>query len=146
MQSVKEFSKALKHHFLTEALSLLYHVFQHQQCNNGHPATRSDNCATWHILLSCYTAADAEAAGRQPTLSDIQLNPNPHSWSKTAHVLYIDSPAGTGFSYTPGESSYHTNDDKTIDDLEAFVEGFFKEHPWLQRQPLYIAGSCGPWV
>lgn len=85
--------------------------------------------------------AAAEAGGRQPSLQDIQLHPNPHSWSRTAHVLYIDSPAGTGFSYTPGESTYHTDDDRTIRDLESFVAGFFQEHAWLREQPLYIAGK-----
>jgi carboxypeptidase C (cathepsin A) len=93
-----------------------------------------------HIQHSPYTGA--EAAGRDATLADIQLNPNPFSWSKTAHMVYIDSPAGTGFSYTPGDESYYTSDDKTIADLVVFVEGFFEEHPWLTQQPLYVAGKC----
>lgn len=58
-------------------------------------------------------------------------------------MLYIDSPAGTGFSYTPGETSYHSSDDKAIRDLEVFLRGFFEEHPWLKQQPLYIAGEHG---
>jgi serine carboxypeptidase-like clade 1 len=56
-------------------------------------------------------------------------------------MVYIDSPAGTGFSYTPGEVGYYTSDDKTIEDLVVFVAGFFDEHPWLVRQPLYVAGE-----
>lgn len=88
-----------------------------------------------------FLPAAAEAAGREPSLHDIQLHPNPYSWSKTVHVLYIDSPAGTGFSYTPGEAAYHTDDDKTIRDLEVFVEGFFQQHAWLRQQPLYVAGG-----
>jgi hypothetical protein len=91
-------------------------------------------------LRAFFHGAAAEAAGREATLRDIQLTQNPHSWSKTAHIVYIDSPAGTGFSYTPGQDSYHTDDDKTIEDLEVFVAGFMQEHPWLSRQPLYIAG------
>jgi hypothetical protein len=91
------------------------------------------------LFLSHATAA--ESAGREATLKDIQLTQNPHSWSKTAHIVYIDSPAGTGFSHTPDQRVYHTDDDKTIQDLEVFVAGFFEEHPWLRRQPLYIAGE-----
>lgn len=98
-------------------------------------------CSLMLHHIQCNRHAGAEAAGRDATLADIQLNPNPYSWSKTAHVVYIDSPAGTGFSYTPGEETYYTSDDKTIDDLVVFVAGFFDEHPWLARQPLYVAGK-----
>jgi serine carboxypeptidase-like clade 1 len=86
--------------------------------------------------------AGADAAGRTPTLSDIQLNPNPHSWSKTASVLYIDSPAGTGFSYAEKPSDYVTNDKMTIDDLEVFVARFFEQYKQLQQLQLYIAGGA----
>lgn len=104
---------------------------------------RQPLCAVCPACLpACLHFAAAEAAGREATLQDIKLTPNPNSWSKTAHIVYIDSPAGTGFSYTPGQDSYHTDDDKTVEDLEVFVAGFMEEHPWLSRQPLYIAGVC----
>lgn len=77
-------------------------------------------------------------------MKDIQLTQNPYSWSKTAHIVYIDSPAGTGFSHTPGQRVYHTDDDKTIQDLEVFVAGFFEVYPRLRQQPLIIAGELGP--
>jgi carboxypeptidase C (cathepsin A) len=64
-------------------------------------------------------------------------------------VLYIDSPAGTGFSYTPGQQGPYTTDDgATIGDLQVLVAGFFRQHPELARLPLYIAGgeAGGGWT
>jgi serine carboxypeptidase-like clade 1 len=91
-------------------------------------------------VLHC-TAAGADAHSKTPTLSDIQLNPNPHSWSKTATVLYIDSPAGTGFSYADKPSGYVTNDTMTIDDLEVFLARFLEQYRQLRQLQLYIAGA-----
>jgi hypothetical protein len=93
------------------------------------------------VLHVLFCAAGADAARKTPTLSDIQLNPNPHSWSKTASVLYIDSPAGTGFSYAVKPSDYVTNDKMTIDDLEVFVAQFYEQYKQLRQLQLYIAGE-----
>lgn len=89
------------------------------------------------LFYGCFTGTSASTA----TLEDIVLNPNPYSWSKTANVLYIDSPAGTGMSYSKVTNDYATDDDRTIDDLEYFVERFFKEYPELKDLDLYIAGK-----
>ena len=42
-----------------------------------------------------------------------KLSSNPTSWNKLAHVLYIESPVETGFSYT-------TNYSRSIDDNSVF--------------------------
>jgi carboxypeptidase C (cathepsin A) len=90
-------------------------------------------------LLLCYCLCIAES--RSSNLEDILLTPNPHTWSKAAHVLYVDSPAGTGLSYTEGAASYTTNDTATIEDLYAFMVGWLEQYPEFKGRPLYLAGE-----
>lgn len=78
---------------------------------------------------------------RASNLEDILLTPNPYTWSKAAHVLYVDSPAGTGLSYTQGATSYATNDTATVEDLYAFLVGWLEQYPEFKGRPLYLAGE-----
>lgn len=75
--------------------------------------------------------------------ADVVLTPNPSSWSAAASVLYVDSPAGTGMSFTPGQRGpYSTNDTATIDDLEALLAGIMARYPHLAGLRLFIAGEA----
>jgi hypothetical protein len=71
--------------------------------------------------------AEAGAQGRERRLQQRQrqvlLDPNPYSWTKVATVIYVDSPAGSGMSYSGRpDVDYHTNDEYTIADLVLFLE------------------------
>ena len=37
---------------------------------------------------------------------------NPHRWTQNAHVLFIDNPVGTGYSFTEDEEGYPTDDEQ----------------------------------
>ncbi|KAJ0988983.1 hypothetical protein J5N97_007339 [Dioscorea zingiberensis] len=70
----------------------------------------------------------------------VKLISNPFSWSQIANIIYVDSPAGTGYSYADSDGDYITNDTKTVSDLYEFTLKFFAEYPEFLPNPLYLAG------
>lgn len=62
---------------------------------------------------------------------------NPYAWNQVANVLYMEQPAGVGFSYPAGP----TNDTVTAADTYDGLLQFFALHPDLQGRPFYIAGE-----
>ncbi|KAL6777510.1 hypothetical protein ACKKBF_B21775 [Auxenochlorella protothecoides x Auxenochlorella symbiontica] len=72
---------------------------------------------------------------------DIRLDDNPFSWSKSAHMLYVDSPAGVGMSYSDTRQDYVTNDTATTADLHHFLRLWLQEYPEHRETPFYVAGE-----
>ncbi|KAG2450264.1 hypothetical protein HYH02_004775 [Chlamydomonas schloesseri] len=73
---------------------------------------------------------------------EVVIEPNPFSWTKLATVIYVDSPAGAGMSYSGRpDVDYHTNDQYTIADLVTFLQGLTERYPELATAPFHIAGE-----
>ncbi|GAX75400.1 hypothetical protein CEUSTIGMA_g2844.t1 [Chlamydomonas eustigma] len=73
--------------------------------------------------------------------ADIVLEENPYSWSKVATMIYVDSPAGTGLSYSRKPQDYSTDNERTVEDLYSFLVELFTMMPELSYQGFYIAGE-----
>ena len=58
-------------------------------------------------------------------------------------MIYVDSPAGAGLSFSETSDDYNTNDTRTIDDLYTFLRRLMIIMPELAYQDLYIAGVFG---
>jgi len=71
--------------------------------------------------------------------SNNQLVPNPYSWNKRANVIYIDQPAGTGFSTTNKE--YVRDEAQVGREMVTFLTGFFAKLPHFAKNPFYIIGE-----
>ena len=73
------------------------------------------------------------------------LGMNNFSWHLLpAHVVFLDRPAGTGFSYfTPqsANASAWANDRVTALDTANFVKQLLQKHPWLCNREIFIAGE-----
>ena len=74
---------------------------------------------------------------------------NSESWNRKANVLYIEAPAGVGFSYSNTSSDYNTNDFKTANDNYNFLLGFYSVFPQFATNDLWVtgesyAGNYGP--
>ncbi|OIW01325.1 hypothetical protein TanjilG_10486 [Lupinus angustifolius] len=70
-----------------------------------------------------------------------KLHLNPYSWSKVSNIIYLDSPAGVGFSYSKNKSDYKTGDLKTAIDSHTFLLEWFKLYPEFLSNPLFLAGE-----
>ncbi|XP_037477663.1 serine carboxypeptidase-like 46 isoform X1 [Triticum dicoccoides] len=67
---------------------------------------------------------------------------NEYSWNKEANMLYLESPAGVGFSYSTDPSFYGgVGDSMTARDNLRFLEGWFAKFPQYKGRDLYIAGE-----
>ena len=67
---------------------------------------------------------------------------NDYSWNKKANVIYLESPAGVGFSYidSKDDSDWIVNDEtSSVQNLEAMVQ-FFLKFPDFKRNDFYISG------
>ncbi|KAK7263919.1 hypothetical protein RJT34_31518 [Clitoria ternatea] len=70
------------------------------------------------------------------------LYKNNYSWNNVANVLFLESPAGVGFSYSNSSSDYKTNGDKkTAADNYLFLVNWLERFPEYKNRDLYIAGE-----
>lgn len=65
---------------------------------------------------------------------------NNYSWNKIANILYIEQPAGVGFSKTNDPDFYWT-DDVTADNLLYALKEFLNLFKDLKERPFYISGE-----
>ena len=65
---------------------------------------------------------------------------NPYSWNKNATLVFIDQPAGVGFSYGDASDSI-TNEVGVAKDMHQFVLQFLEANPHLKDNPLYVFGE-----
>ncbi|KAG7370847.1 peptidase S10 serine carboxypeptidase family protein [Nitzschia inconspicua] len=63
---------------------------------------------------------------------------NPYSWTEAAHVLWLDQPAGVGYSYGDENDS---GEAMVSEDAYYFFQAFFQAHPEYSKSPLYIIGE-----
>ncbi|MQL79531.1 hypothetical protein Taro_011975, partial [Colocasia esculenta] len=67
---------------------------------------------------------------------------NEYSWNKVANMLYLETPAGVGFSYSASDSYYANVDDKmTARDNLVFLQRWFLKFPQYKDRDLFIAGE-----
>ena len=69
------------------------------------------------------------------------IKKNPEPWNKRANVIYIESPAGVGFSYCGVEGGCSFDDDTSAADNLAAVLSWYKKFPEFQSHELYISGE-----
>ncbi|KAI3705193.1 hypothetical protein L1987_75427 [Smallanthus sonchifolius] len=67
---------------------------------------------------------------------------NPYSWNKLANLLFLESPAGVGYSYSNTTSDLYTvGDARTAEDSYVFLVNWFERFPQYMHRDFYIAGE-----
>lgn len=72
---------------------------------------------------------------------DETLKENPYAWNKVANVLFLESPAFVGFSYSNTSDDRIVGDSRTADDSVSFLMGFLERFPHLVENDLYLSGE-----
>ena len=69
------------------------------------------------------------------------LKETQYGWDTVGHLLYVDQPVNTGFSFT-SDSSDEARDEETVsNDMFEFLQDFFLSRPELADNPLFITGE-----
>ncbi|KAI8548710.1 hypothetical protein RHMOL_Rhmol07G0295200 [Rhododendron molle] len=67
---------------------------------------------------------------------------NEYAWNDVANVIFLESPAGVGFSYSNTSSDYTTVGDKrTAEDSYTFLVNWLERFPQYKSRDFYIAGE-----
>ncbi|TYJ98420.1 serine carboxypeptidase [Cucumis melo var. makuwa] len=67
---------------------------------------------------------------------------NEHSWNRVGNMLYLETPAGVGFSYANDSASHETMDDEaTAKDNLIFLRRWFDQFPHYKHRDLFLTGE-----
>ncbi|CAG7637595.1 unnamed protein product [Allacma fusca] len=69
------------------------------------------------------------------------LNMRSNSWALTHSMIYIDNPAGVGFSFTEDEDGFCRNQNQVAGDLYSALSQFFLLFPSFTNQDLYLGSQ-----
>jgi vitellogenic carboxypeptidase-like protein len=71
-----------------------------------------------------------------------ELRKREYAWTSEYHLLYVDQPVGTGFSYTEDEKNGYISSQVEVGEhlYEALLQ-FYKTFPELKEHDFYIAGE-----
>lgn len=64
---------------------------------------------------------------------------NPNAWTQFANMVFIEQPAGVGFSY-PLDRALYTDEIAAQDNWD-FIQGFLKLYPQLKSLPFWLASE-----
>ncbi|KAL8230894.1 hypothetical protein R6Q57_000672 [Mikania cordata] len=66
---------------------------------------------------------------------------NDYAWNNVANVIFLESPAGVGFSYSNTSSDYTTGDKRTAKDSYTFLINWLNRFPQYKTRDFFITGE-----
>nr|GMC78476.1 serine carboxypeptidase-like 18 [Ipomoea batatas] len=128
----------------SEQVQLFYYFIESQRSPENDPLflwlTGGPGCSALSGLL--YEIGPFTINYANSTTGDIPaLELNPYAWTKVANIIFLDQPAGTGFSYSKTWEAYRCSDTLSAQYAYSFVIKWLLDHPKFLSNPLYIAGD-----
>ncbi|KAL2945256.1 Serine carboxypeptidase-like 18 [Bienertia sinuspersici] len=102
--------------------------------------TGGPGCSSWNSLV--YEIGplefdhDASLEGSLP-----QLRSYEYSWTKSASIIFLDSPVGTGFSYSTTQEGWPSSDTKAANEAYQFLMQWVAENPQYLKVPFFVGGD-----
>ncbi|XP_064936763.1 serine carboxypeptidase-like 42 isoform X1 [Musa acuminata AAA Group] len=69
------------------------------------------------------------------------LQINKMSWNKVSNLLFVESPAGVGWSYSNTTSDYNRDDESTANDMYIFLLRWYDKFPEFRSRDLFLTGE-----
>ncbi|CAL4991163.1 unnamed protein product [Urochloa decumbens] len=127
-----------------EAGRALYYWFQEADSSNGTDPATAPLVLWLNGGPGCSSigsgALEEQGAFRVHT-DGKKLLLNEYAWNKVAHVIFLESPAGVGFSYSNTTSDLTVGDNRTAHDSYTFLVKWFERFPKYKYRDFYIAGE-----
>ncbi|XP_004290564.1 PREDICTED: serine carboxypeptidase-like 42 [Fragaria vesca subsp. vesca] len=76
-----------------------------------------------------------------PTGDGRGLRRNPSSWNRASNLLFVESPAGVGWSYSNTSSDYNSGDASTARDMHTFLLKWYEKFPAYKSRALFLTGE-----
>ena len=73
--------------------------------------------------------------------SDLKVLKRSTAWSMTHHLLYVDNPVGTGFSFTKLDKCFAMNQLNVATDMHEVLLQFFQLFPNLKKLDFFVTGE-----
>ncbi|XP_024972919.1 serine carboxypeptidase-like 27 [Cynara cardunculus var. scolymus] len=113
------------------------------------PANRDPKSRPLVLWLNGGPGCSSVAYGAAEEIGPLHINSdgktlfsNPYSWNKLANLLFLESPAGVGYSYSNTTSDlYNSGDARTAEDSYVFLVNWFERFPQYKHRDFYIAGE-----
>lgn len=113
------------------------------------PASRDPKSRPLVLWLNGGPGCSSVAYGAAEEVGPFRIRPdgktlylNPYSWNNVANLLFLESPAGVGFSYSNTTTDLYTvGDQRTAQDAYIFLLHWFERFPQYKHRDFYIAGE-----
>ncbi|KAF4382234.1 hypothetical protein CsatB_009690 [Cannabis sativa] len=113
------------------------------------PASRKPESRPLVLWLNGGPGCSSVAYGAAEEIGPLHIRPdgktlfiNPYSWNNVANLLFLESPAGVGFSYSNTTSDlYTTGDQRTAEDAYIFLLHWFERFPQYKHRDFYVVGE-----